>query len=403
MTTALYDPRAFEPLADEQWDERRVRAAVARIVADADSAFDPDGLWPADDWDAWQTPLPLTGLYVGASGVIWALDALRRRGHADTALDLAAAGRRTLEHWRRDPAFMAGEELPPQRDASLFSGEAGVLAVAFRVAADGELADALLARVRENATSEADELMWGAAGTMLAARAMLGWTGEERWAEAWRAGAEELWRRREGDGLWTQRLWGNEFRGLGAAHGAAGNVAALLQGEALLDAARREALERETAAALARFAVVADGLANWPVNADEPLRGDDGEIRLQWCYGGAGVVVSAASYLDRDLLVAGGELVWRAGPPGVEKGPGICHGTAGNGYALLKLFERTGDERWLERARRFAVQALEQVERLRRDRGRGRYSLWTGDLGVALFAADCVDARTAYPIVDSWD
>jgi hypothetical protein len=50
------------------------------------------------------------------------------------------------------------------------------------------------------------------------------------------------------------------------------------------------------------------------------------------------------------------------------------------------------------------VHALEQVERLREQRdGRGRYSLWTGDVGVALFAADCVDARTAYPVLDTWD
>ena len=45
------------------------------------------------------------------------------------------------------------------------------------------------------------------------------------------------------------------------------------------------------------------------------------------------------------------------------KGSGICHGTAGNGHAFLKVFERTGDELWLDRARRFAVHAVEQVER----------------------------------------
>jgi hypothetical protein len=83
----------------------------------------------------------------------------------------------------------------------------------------------------------------------------------------------------------------------------------------------------------------------------------------------------------------------------MEKGSGICHGTSGNGYAFLKTFERTGDELWLERARRFAVHALGQVER----RGRGRYSLLTGDVGVALFAADCLDARTGYPAIDSFD
>ena len=124
---------------------------------------------------------------------------------------------------------------------------------------------------------------------------------------------------------------------------------------------------------------------------------EDGEIRLQWCKGAPGTVI-AAPYLDEDLLLAGAQLTWRAGPHGMEKGPCICHGTAGNGYAFLKTFERTGDERWLDRARRFAVHALEQVER----RGRGRYSLFTGDVGVALYAADCLDARAEYPVLDTW-
>lgn len=35
-----------------------------------------------------------------------------------------------------------------------------------------------------------------------------------------------------------------------------------------------------------------------------------------------------------------------------------------------------------------------------RARGTGRYSLMTGDLGAAIFASDCLDARTAVPIVD---
>ena len=97
------------------------------------------------------------------------------------------------------------------------------------------------------------------------------------------------------------------------------------------------------------------------------------------------MVATAAPYLDEELLLAGAELTWRAGAHREEKGAGLCHGTAGNGYALLKTFERTGDERWLERARRFAVHAL-AAGRAERP---GRYSLFTGDVGVALFAA-CV-------------
>jgi hypothetical protein len=47
------------------------------------------------------------------------------------------------------------------------------------------------------------------------------------------------------------------------------------------------------------------------------------------------------------------------------------------------------------------MHALGQVERLRAERGRGRYSLWTGDLGVAVYVADCIEERSAYPIFDS--
>ena len=48
-------------------------------MADADAAFDPEQLWPAEEWDVYLAKSPLKNLYVGASGVIWALDALRRR------------------------------------------------------------------------------------------------------------------------------------------------------------------------------------------------------------------------------------------------------------------------------------------------------------------------------------
>ena len=186
-------------------------------------------------------------------------------------------------------------------------------------------------------------------------------------------------------------------RSLTPPHGLVGIVQAL---RPHLDDERRARLERETAAVLARTAVVEDGVANWPTRIGRGLEGPDGEIRVQWCTGAPGIVIAAADYLDEDLLLAGAELPWRTGPKNLDKGPGICHGTAGNGYAFLKAFARTRDERWLERARRFAVHAFEQVERLRKQRGGGRYSLWTGDVGVALYAADCLEERAAYPFFD---
>jgi hypothetical protein len=94
--------------------------------------------------------------------------------------------------------------------------------------------------------------------------------------------------------------------------------------------------------------------------------------------------------MAEDLLIAGAETTWRAGP--LEKGPGLCHGTAGNGYAFLKTFAVTEDELWLERARSFAVAAFEQLQH--------RYSLFTGDIGAALYAQACIDVDQRFPILD---
>lgn len=399
----LFRPEAFEALTDAPWDEGRVRDAIGAIVAEADNVFDPEQLWPADEWDAWTSPLPLKNLYVGAAGVIWAMDRLCQRGYAELRLDPAAAALRTLEAWNDQRDYPAEIELPVQADASLLDGESGLLVVAWQLAPSEALADRLHGRVLENVGNAANELMWGAPGTMLAARAMLDWTSETRWAEAWKQSATALLRERDSDGLWTQRLHGEEYRALGPVHGVVGNVLALLGGGELLDDETVKALSRETATLLARTAVVENGRANWPEAKGGGLVGEDGEIRLQWCQGAPGIVAAAASYLDEELLLAGAELAWEAGPPAMAKGPCLCHGTAGTGYAFLKVLERTGDEVWMERARRFAVHALDQVGRGRAERGSGRYSLWTGDVGAALYAADCLEGRSAYPIVDAWD
>jgi hypothetical protein len=384
----LFEPELHEALTDEGWDEDRAREAIRGIVADADRAFDPVGLWPAAEWDSWQTTPPLKNLYVGAAGVLLGLEQLRRRGLAETRIDLVAATSQALDAWREHPDFEHWSDLPPTPQAALLTGESGLLLAAWRAEASVELADELHARIREGVGNEAVEIMWGAPGGMLAARAMHEWTGEQRWSDAWQESAESVLDMRDEDGLWTNRLYGETFRSLTPPHGLVGNVQALSTG---LDDDRRSSLERETAGLLARLAVAEDGPANWPHREGAEAS------RLQWCAGAPGIVVGAASYLDEELLLSAAELIWQAGPPGMEKGSGICHGTAGNGHALLKVFERTGDERWLDRARRFGVHALGQIER----RGSGRYSLFTGDVGVALFVGDCIDGRSAFPVTES--
>jgi len=385
----LYEPTEFDALTPEPWVPARVEDAIAAIVADADAAFDPTALWPAHEWDAREKPLPLTGLYTGAAGVVWALDELRKRGYAEPSRDLATAAARAVELERATPDFAADEHYRP---GALLSGETGALLVAFRLTSGRALADDLHALVRGNVDNPTDDISWGAPGTLLAALAMGEWTGEGRWDEAARESAIALRERRGGDGLWRQD---DDYRGLSTLHGVAGNTLALLRFEP--DAAAAG----ESAAVLSRHAFREDGLANWPGSPRPQLpRPRDGRICVQWCTGAPGVLGGAWEYLDEDLLLAGAELVWRAGAHRDEKGHGLCHGTSGNGFALLKAFARTGDEHWLERARRFAVHALAQAERIATANGRRRYSLFNGDIGTALFAAACLDADPRFPIVD---
>jgi hypothetical protein len=120
------------------------------------------------------------------------------------------------------------------------------------------------------------------------------------------------------------------------------------------------------------------------------------------CHGAPGVVCRLAGAPKTaawdELLIGAGELTWRAGP--LAKGSSLCHGTAGSGMAMLKLWRRTGDELWLRRGRALGMHAIEQVDRFRQQYGMARHSLWTGDLGVACFLWNCVQAEDAYPTLD---
>ena len=67
---------------------------------------------------------------------------------------------------------------------------------------------------------------------------------------------------------------------------------------------------------------------------------------------------------------------------------------------FLKLYRRTGAIRWLERARAFAMHAIEQSERHAKHYGQLRCSLWTGDLGLAVYLWDCIQGQAKFPTMD---
>jgi hypothetical protein len=364
----LFSPEAHEPLAGDSWSAERVRAAISEIAADAERAFE-DG-WPThplDVEDAGDASQRFRTVYLGGAGVVAALHRLAQGGFAQLEREYVPYLEASLD---AEPDF-------PEADAqrSLWMGEVGIRLVLQRLAPSAANLDRAAVLIAANERDERRELMWGSPGTILAGRELgLDVSPSEEWLLA----------QRDGEGLWTQDLYGEQRRFLGPGHGFATCVLAL--GEV-----------PGVAETVAQHAVVEDGLANWPPLAGG-LLGDsrDRQIRVQWCHGAPGMVATLAHLMDEELAAAGGELTWHAGP--LRKGANLCHGTAGNGYAFLALLRRTGDERWLERARAFAMHSVAQVELARKEHGRGRYSLWTGDVGTALYLADCIDGDGELPL-----
>jgi lanthionine synthetase-like protein len=338
----IFNPERHEPVTRQQWTERLVRYAIRDIVDEAVTAGPPE----EGEFSA--------GVYEGAAGELYAL--------------------RTL-----------GTEV----DWPLGAGHGTGLM-------DGELGIALVARDRERfraAAREATDDPWndlcvGAAGVLVAARLL----GEDDIA---RAAIGRLWATWSFDSkaracLWTQQWDGRSEQFLGFAHGLVGNAYALLSTVRMQGVDHQAELLQRVVEALERTALREGRLVNWL-----PTVGSDGtDVRVQWCHGAPGVVCALAGAPSQPrldpLLLAAGELTWEAGP--VRGGAGLCHATAGNGWAFLKLNRRTRDRRWLDRARRFAMHALEQRT--------GTRGLWSGDLGLALYLRACLDADDRWPLLD---
>lgn len=258
------------------------------------------------------------------------------------------------------------------------------------------LAQRLFDTVRSNLHNPVREALWGNPGTFLAAIHMAEATGEVRWAALVREAADALQAEMEidadtGTWLWVQNLYGRPpVRYIGASHGFAGNVYPFLRAATLLPADQVAVVAERALTTLQAIALHADGGANWflGINSQRPAQWLP---LVQDCHGAPGIVCRLATSPRTPewdaLLLQAGALSWQAGP--LSKGAGLCHGTAGSGFAMLKLWRRSGQGLWLDRARALAMHAVGQVERHRVEFGQGRHSLWTGDLGVAcLLASD---------------
>jgi hypothetical protein len=393
----LYDPLRHEPLAAEPWSDAAAADAIARIADDAVARFDPAALWPMHPLDEPEDADPCCMLYFGAAGVIYALRRLAAMGTPFPARTFEPTLATLLE---RNRVRTRDADVP-----SLLFGDVGILLLQWQAAPSAAVADAIFGAVERNLRNPTLEQLWGSPGTLPAAIHLFERTGDRRWSDLLTRGVTILWEQMErvpeaGAWLWTQDLYGRTARYLGGGHGFAGNVFPALRGAHMLPPDLVAGYVRRTEETLRATALRDGGLANWPARMALPADGPRPPL-VQDCHGAPGILCRLPNHmvpaLD-GLLLEAGELVWRAGP--LAKGAGLCHGTAGNGYAFLKLYRRTGDGRWLERARAFAMHAIAQSDRMAARHGQRRYSLWTGDPGVALFAQSCRLADDALPTLD---
>ncbi|GAA0765929.1 LanC-like protein [Ideonella azotifigens] len=401
VSNTLFDPARHEGLNGPLWDEAAARAAVQRMVQDALQDFSPQGLWRAHALDDPATPdTRYSMLYFGAGGIIWALRHLSRQGFVEPA-ELARfdATVPTLVQRNREvgETHLAGTQ-------SLFMGDSGLLLLQWQAAPSQAVADQLFDVVQGNLHHPAREMLWGSPGTLVAAIHMAEATGEPRWAELFARGVNILWDEMVFDAelgawLWWQDLYGKVVCYIGAGHGFAGNLYPVMRGAALLPPAVVQGFADRALQTVQALAMRQDGCTNWPPSHPQSA---NGKMLVQDCHGAPGIVCRLAGAPRTPawdaLLLDAGQTTWRAGP--LAKGSGLCHGTAGNGYALLKLWQRSGDALWLARARAFAMHAATQVDAQREASGHARHSLWTGDIGVALFIASCLQQDSRLPMLD---
>jgi len=146
----LFEAGRHERLSETAWSEDRARNAIARIVADTNAAFDPQGLWPIHPADVSPERPPdcLKMLYNGAAGVIWSLHRLDELGVAPLVHDFLPAVRTLAARHRRDVDSHAGirNYIGQERNAFLF-GETGFHLLEWKLAPSPGIESALVSAI----------------------------------------------------------------------------------------------------------------------------------------------------------------------------------------------------------------------------------------------------------------
>lgn len=147
---------------------------------------------------------------------------------------------------------------------------------------------------------------------------------------------------------------------------------------------------------------------NFPCALDEIQSGERSERDelVHWCHGAPGVVYTLAKafviWKDPKYLracIKCGDLIWERGL--LKKGPGLCHGVAGNGYVFLLLYRLTDDMKYLYKAKQFGDFLKTDTFKTSSRTPDSPYSLFEGLSGTVCFLVDILEPKqAAFPFID---
>jgi hypothetical protein len=406
----LFMPDRHESITQEPWSEQKAWQTIYDINQSALDSFAGENFWPVhpDLQNEYKLHKPITGLWFGAAGTIWALTELQNRIPRLPKYDFSEY----LQQLIHQQAASFGEFDPKMKidphSPGYLLGYAGLNLLTHKLLKSKVGLNELEKNIEANIHNPINELMWAAPGTMLCAWFMFQQTQETQWQTLFQKNVEYLFSIWDYNSdydchVWTQHMYGENVVHLGPIHGFSGIIFSMLKGFDLLNSTQKATLIERAEKTLLTSALVTSEHANWLPCLGKARAGREQPL-LHVCHGAPGVVIASSALWEmastelHHLLRKASQLIWDAGP--LKKPWGLCHGSAGNGYAFLKMHQLTGEDHWLDKARAFAMHAIKQYEDMRQQYNCIRTDAWCGDLGLAIFLHDCITIRCEFPMMD---
>lgn len=364
-------------------------AGLDRLLERCLGAAALDGPWLAPG----ALPAPSASINYGAAGIALGLLSIAERRRdagllalADVWAERAAAVGEADEGFYQPTIQISREVVGEASPYHSPSGVAAARALVASAAGDPHRFDRSIECYLEVAARPANglDLTLGRASTLLGAALLLDRapkaTGTAGLLEHGDRELEALWQKLDGEPPIAES--GIDY--LGMAHGWAGFLFASLEWCRASGAALPAGLEGRLVE-LSRLAQPSGRGLAWPWQWRRT--GAEPSFMAGWCNGSCGYVflwtLAERTFEDGRFLPLARGAAWDSwdAPDRISQ---LCCGLAGRAYALLNLWRLTAEPQWLTRARELAWRGANEGQAP----GEHPHSLYKGDLGLAVLAAD---------------